>query len=498
MYAADNPTYLAIDLGAASGRAILGTFDGKRLQLEEVHRFHNGGIPIGDGLYWDLLRLWEEIKHGMWLADEQVGDSLSSVGLDTWGVDYGLLASDDTLIGNPYHYRDKRTDGILEKAFSLVPQKEIYERTGIQFLQLNSLYQLLSMVLTNAPALSIAKTFLTIPDLFNFFLTGRKANEFTTSTTTQCYNPRTHEWAFDLLTAFGIPTEIFGEVIQPGTVLGALREPVAQELGFSGLSVIASAGHDTASAVAAVPTSTTDYLYISSGTWSVMGAELDQPMINADSLAANMTNEGGFENKFRFLTNIIGLWLVQECRRQWRREGTEYSYDALTSMAADAPGFGPLIVSGESKFLAPVNMPTTIQSFCLETGQSVPEEKGAIIRCALESLALEYRWVAEQIDRILGKHIPIIHIIGGGSKNKLLNQFTANSTNRTVVAGPVEATAVGNLLVQAIAMGDISSLADGRAIVKKSFDVETYEPVNAPAWDEAYERYLSLKMRNDR
>jgi len=498
MHAANNPTYLAIDLGAASGRAILGTFDGKRLQQEELHRFHNGGISIGDGLYWDILRLWEEIKHGIFLADKQVGDSLRSVGLDTWGVDYGLLDSDDILIGNPYHYRDKRTDGILDKAFSLVPKKEIYEQTGIQFLQLNSLYQLLSMVMTNAPALSIAKTFLTIPDLLNFFLTGCKANEFTTSTTTQCYNPRAHEWAYDILNAFGIPSEIFGEVVQPGTILGALRESVVQEIGFSGLSVIASAGHDTASAVAAVPTTTPDYLYISSGTWSVMGAELDQPMINAASLDANMTNEGGFENKFRFLTNIIGLWLVQECRRQWRREGTEYSYDDLTRMAADAPGFGPLIVSGESQFLAPVNMPATIKTFCLETGQTVPEEKGAIIRCALESLALEYRWVAEQIDRILGKHIPTIHIIGGGSKNKLLNQFTANSTGRTVVAGPAEATAVGNLLVQAIAMGDISSLADGRAIVKKSFDVETYEPTESPSWDEAYERYLSLKNRDSR
>lgn len=489
-----NPTYLAIDLGAASGRAILGSFDGQLLKMEEIHRFQNGGEVVGENLYWDVLRLWNEIKHGICLADEKTGVSLRSVGMDTWGVDFGLLAADDTLIGNPYHYRDNRTEGILEKAYSLVPQKEIYEQTGIQFMQINSLYQLLSMVLANAPALSITKTFLNIPDLFNFFLTGCKVNEFTISTTTQCYNPRENQWAFDLLAAFGIPTNIFSEIVQSGTILGTLRKSVAQEVGSSRLSVIASAGHDTACAVAAVPTSTPDYIYISSGTWSVMGAELNHPLINAESMAANMTNEGGVENTFRFLTNIMGLWLVQECRRQWKREGADLSYGELTRMAAEAAAFGSLIVTGESRFLAPHNMPATIQSYCQETGQEVPIQKGAIIRCVLESLALEYRWVAEQIDHIIGKHFPVIHIIGGGSKNKLLNQLTANSTGRTVIAGPAEATAIGNILVQAIAMGDISSLADGRAIVKKSFDVETYEPEHGDAWEETYQRYLRLKM----
>lgn len=489
-----DPTYLAIDLGAASGRAILGAFDGARLKLDEIHRFQNGGISIGDDLYWDILRLWEEIKQGICLAHENAGSCLRSVGMDTWGVDFGLLAADDTLIGNLYHYRDNRTDGILEKAFSLVPQKQIYEQTGIQFMQINSLYQLLAMVLANAPALSISETFLNIPDLFNFFLTGRKANEFTISTTTQCYNPRENRWDFDLLAAFGIPTNIFGEIVQPGIVLGTLRESVAREVGSSRLSVIASAGHDTACAVAAVPTTTPDYLYISSGTWSVMGAELNHPLINAASMDANMTNEGGVENTFRFLTNIMGLWLVQECRRQWKRDGTDYSYTELTEMAAEAPAFGSLIVTGQSRFLAPVNMPKTIQSFCQETEQTVPVEKGAIIRCILESLALEYRWVAEQIDQLIGTHFPVIHIIGGGSKNKLLNQFTANSTRRNVITGPAEATAVGNILVQAIAMGDISSLSEGRGIVKKSFDVDIFEPENTSVWDQAYQKYLALKM----
>jgi rhamnulokinase len=486
---------MAVDLGAESGRIIAGNYDGKRLQLKELFRFSNGGVWLGEHLHWDILQIWGNIKKGIYLGGRKYGDALLSIGLDTWGVDYGLLAADDTLIGNPYHYRDSRTDGMLEYAFSLVPKSEIFERTGIQFMQLNSLYQLLSMVKTNTPALDIAERFLNMPDLFNFFLTGRKANEFTISTTGQCYDPRARDWAFDLLASLDIPTKIFGEIVPPGSMMGNLRPSVAEELSLSSVSVIASAGHDTASAVAAVPASTQDYIYLSSGTWSLLGVELDQPIISTNSMDAEMTNEGGVGGKIRFLKNIVGLWLVQECRRQWAHEGNEYSYDDLTKMASEAPIFGPLIVPGDSRFLAPDDMPKTIQGYCKETGQTVPENKGAILRCVLESLALEYRWVVEQIDHLIGKQFPIIHIIGGGTKNKLLNQFAASATGRTVIAGPVEATAIGNILVQAIAMGDIPSLAEGRAIVKASFDVETCEPVDPSAWDEAYERYLNLKRR---
>ncbi|MBN1122280.1 MAG: rhamnulokinase [Anaerolineae bacterium] len=486
-------TYLAVDLGAESGRIILGTLDDQGLKLTEVHRFANCGVRLGDHLHWDALRLWGEIKAGLQQAGSQAGDSVQSIGLDTWGVDFGLLDASDNLIGSPYHYRDSRTDGMMEAVFERVPADEVYASTGIQFMQLNSLYQLYSMVQANDPALSIARRFLNMPDLFNFFLTGEKANEFTISTTTQCYNPVKRAWAFDLLSTLDIPSHIFGEIVPPGTVLGQLRPAVADELGLSAVSVVAGAGHDTASAVAAVPASGQDYIYLSSGTWSLMGVELDQPLIDAESLAANMTNEGGVDNKIRFLKNIVGLWILQECRRQWSQRGFDHDYSQLSRMASEAPAFGPLVDPGDDRFLAPEDMVAAIQSYCRESGQAVPDDKGAIVRCVLESLAMEYRWVADQLDRLLGKEHSTIHIIGGGSQNQLLNQFTANATGKTVVAGPVEATAIGNILVQAAAMGGIDSLAEGREIVRKSFAVDTYRPEDASAWDQAYGRYRQLK-----
>jgi len=489
-------TYLAIDLGAESGRIISGKLSDQGLQLAEVHRFANNGVRLGGHLYWDVLRLWSEIKAGLQQAGSLTGDSIRSIGLDTWGVDFGLLDDNDHLIGNPYHYRDSRTNGMMEAVFEVIPRSEVYASTGIQFMQLNSLYQLFAMSKADDPALSIAKTFLNMPDLCNFFLTGEKANEFTIATTTQCYNPVKRTWAFDLMAALEIPTDIFGEIVPPGTVLGQLRPTVAEELGLSAVSVVASAGHDTASAVAAVPTSHQDYIYLSSGTWSLMGVELDRPMMNAESLAANMTNEGGVGNKIRFLKNIVGLWILQECRRQWLHRGFDYDYNLLSKMASETSAFGPLIDPGDDRFLAPKDMVVAIQSYCQKTGQTVPTEEGAIVRCILESLALEYRRVAEQIDRLTEKGHPTIHIIGGGSQNQLLNQLTANATGKTVVAGPVEATAMGNILVQAIAMGEIHSLVEGREIVRKSFAVETYQPENVAAWDHAYARFEKLKREN--
>jgi rhamnulokinase len=486
--------FLAFDLGAESGRAVVGRLDDDRLHLEEIHRFPNGPVQVLDSLHWDVLRLWNEIKHGLGLAAKAYGGDLLSAGLDTWGVDFGLLAADDTLLGNPYHYRDSRTDGMMDAAFGVVPRDEIYRRTGVQFMQINSLYQLLAMARAGSPALAAARTFLNMPDLFNFWLSGRRASEFTIATTSQCYDPRAGDWARDMLEELGIPPHIFGEIVAPGTVLGTLQPSVAGETASPSLLVVASAGHDTASAVAAVPTTGGDYIYLSSGTWSLMGVEVGRPITTEQSLAYNFTNEGGVGGTFRFLKNIMGLWLVQECRREWARAGEGLaSYDDLTRLAAQAPAFGPLVALTDNRFLPPGDMPARIQAFCHETGQAVPQTRGEIVRCALESLALEYRWVAERLDEMVGRRLPAVHMIGGGSRNKLLNQFAADATARTVVAGPVEATAIGNVLVQAIALGHIGSLAEGRAVVRRSFEVETYEPRDSAAWDSAYERYRRLK-----
>jgi len=484
--------YLAFDLGAESGRAVIGHLNSGKLRLKEIHRFPNRPVRVLNNLHWDVLRLWSEIKHGLALAAKAKA-RLDSIGLDTWGVDFGLLAADDTLLGNPYHYRDSRTEGVMEAAFEIVPRAEIYERTGIQFMQLNTLYQLLSIARAGSPALAAAKTLLTMPDLFNFWLSGRQANEFTIATTTQCYDPRTGDWAREMLERLGIPARIFGEIVPPGTVLGTLLPPVAEETGCGAIPIVASTCHDTASAVAAVPASGDDYIYLSSGTWSLMGMEVGEPIITAGSLAYDFTNEGGMGGTFRFLKNIMGLWLVQECRREWARGGESYSYDDLTRMAAKAPAFGPLVVPGDARFLPPGDMPGRIHAFCRETRQSVPESKGAIVRCALESLALEYRRVAERLDELAGRHLPTVHIIGGGSRNRLLNQFTADATGRTVIAGPVEATAIGNVLVQAIALGHLADLVEARALVHRSFEVETYEPHNTSIWEEAYQRYLRIE-----
>jgi len=484
--------FLAFDLGASSGRAVVGRFDGERLWLEEVHRFPNGPICVLGNLHWDVLRLFEEVKCGLAKCVKSCGGAPASLGLDTWGVDFGLLDAGDELLGNPYHYRDRRTDGMMEEAFRRLPREEIFQHTGIQFLQLNSLYQLLAMQMQGSPQLEAARTFLNMPDLFNFWLTGRKVSEFTIATTSQCYNPRTGDWAWTMLEKLGLPTPIFGEIVPPGTSLGPLHPAVAEETGAAGVPVIATAGHDTGSAVAAVPARSRDHAFISSGTWSILGVEIDEPLITERALAYNFTNEGGAAGTFRFMKNIVALWLVQECRRQWTQAGEELSWDDLTRLAAEAQPFAGLVNPDDHRFLSPGDMVQKIQSYCAETGQPVPQDKGDIVRCALESLALAYRRVLEQLEELLGHTYASIHIIGGGSRNRLLNQFTADATGRPVVAGPAEATSIGNILVQALAMGYIGSLDEGREVVRRSFAVSTFEPLSQTAWDEAYARFLKL------
>jgi rhamnulokinase len=488
--------FLALDLGAESGRAVVAHFEDDYLRLEEIHRFPNGPVKVLDSLHWDVLRLWSEIKHGLGLAARAHGDNLVSAGLDTWGVDFGLLAADDSLLGNPYHYRDSRTHGMMEAAFQIVPRSEIYEQTGIQFMPINSLYQLFAMVQAHSPALASARTFLNMPDLLNFWLCGRKASELTISTTSQCYDPRAGGWARGMLDRLGIPSRIFGEIVAPGTVLGGLRLAVQEEIGSPAIPIVATAGHDTASAVAAVPAENSDYIYLSSGTWSLMGVENEEPVINELSLAHDFTNEGGVNGTFRLLKNIMGLWLVQECRREWAHAGACHTYDELTQMAAKAPAFGPLVAVNDERFLRPGDMVGRIQTFCRDTDQRPPEACGDVIRCVLESLALEYRWVAERLDELVARPLPTIHIFGGGSQNRLLNRFAADATGRTVVAGPVEAAAIGNVLVQAMALGHLANLNEARALVRRSFEVESYEPSNVTAWDEAYGRYLTLRGRS--
>ena len=487
--------FLAFDLGAESGRAIHGQFDGERVQLSEMHRFPNGPVYLPDGMHWDVLRLWTEIKRSMALIAREHGGNLAGVGLDTWGVDFGLLDRDGALISNPYHYRDSRTDGMIEEAFRRVPREEIFDQTGIQFMPINSLYQLLSMVVSRSPALDIAETFLTMPDLFNYWLTGRKVCEFSNATTTQCYDPRKGDWARPLLEGLGIPTHIFPEIVPPGTVLDQLSPSVAEEVRLrpkGGLPVIAPACHDTGSAVAAVPAEGSNFAWISSGTWSVMGAELPEPVINEQSLSFNFTNEGGACGTFRFSRNIMGLWLVQECRRTWARQGEEFSYDELTQMAVEAKPFQAVIDPDYGEFFKPGDMPARIRAFCQMTNQPVPQSKGAIVRCALEGIALKYRLVLGRVEGMLGRRLDPLHIVGGGTQNRLLSQFTADAIGRQVITGPIEATATGNIIMQAMALGHLASLEEGRQVMRNSFDVTTYEPVSRTGWDEAYARLLTV------
>jgi rhamnulokinase len=488
--AAEN--YLAIDLGAESGRAMLGRLEDDHLGLEEVHRFPNGPVRVHGHLHWDVLRMWSEILHGLRLAAHTAG-SMTSLGVDTWGVDFALLDAAGNLIGNPFHYRDSRTDGMLEAAFGRVSRQQIYHQTGIQFMQINSLYQLLAMRLMGDPVLDCAAAFLNMPDLFNFWLTGRKASEFTIATTTQCYNPITEDWAWDLLAALDIPAQVFQPIIQPGAVLANLRPEVAQDAEIAPLPVVAVGGHDTASAVAAVPAESQRIVFISSGTWSLVGSETPLPVISDQSLAFNFTNEGGIGGSFRFLKNISGLWLVQECRRAWAAAGREYSYAELTRMAEEALPFRSMVDPNAAEFLTPGEMPERIQRYCHARGQPAPSSVGEFVRCALESLALAYRKAIGQMEQTLGYQLEAVHIVGGGSQNRLLNQFTADVTGKPVIAGPVEATAIGNVLVQAMALGRLSSLAEARQLVRRSFPVEVFQPQEDTAWDEAYEGWLKLQ-----
>jgi rhamnulokinase len=482
--------FVAFDLGAESGRSVVGTLSNGKLSLEETHRFLNPTGRINGHLHWNLLSQWEELKIG--LRTSAKGRAIDGIGVDTWGIDFGFVGANGEILSFPYNYRDDRTNGVMDETFSRVSKQEIFEATGIQFMQLNSLYQLIATQRDTPSLLSCAKTLLFIPDLFNYLFTGVQKSEFSIATTSQMFDPRKNSWATDMLKKLGLPTNILPEVVPTGTMLGPLREDVAGECGGSRIPVIAPGCHDTASAVVAVPASGEDWCYISSGTWSLMGVELDKPLIDDKALQYNYTNEGGIGGTIRFLRNIMGLWLVQECRRQLEKDGHTYDYSQLTALARDAKPFAAIINPDHAPFLSPGEMPKKIAAFCQQTNQAPPGSTGELVRTCLESLALTYRRTLEGLQDVLGRKMKVIHVVGGGSRNELLNQMTADACGIPVVAGPVEATAAGNILVQAMALGSIKSLADAREVVRRSFDVKRYEPREMKSWNDAYARYSAL------
>jgi rhamnulokinase len=484
-------------MGASSGRHVLGRFDGGKLRLEEIYRFENGPVDVGGTLYWDLLAQWTHVKAGLRKAGRQSGATISSVGVDTWGVDFGLLGRDDILLGNPVHYRDSRTDGMMEKAFSIVGRETIFRHTGLQFMQLNTLYQLLAMKLAGSPILEMAEAFLMVPDLFHWLMTGTKCNEFTEATTSQFYNPLEQGWATGLLEKLDLPTAMLKEIVPPGTDLGPLRKGLVEETGLAQAHVVLPGTHDTASAVMAVPASgrpgeRPNWCYISLGTWALMGVESPRPVVNDAVMELNFTNEGGVGNTYRLLKNITGLWTVQECRRVWNLTGRDWDWEDLNRLTAAAKPLVSFINPDAPEFLAPQDMPEAIRDFTKRTGQTIPADEGAVLRCALESIAMKFRHVLGMCEELVGGRIETIHIVGGGTQNKLLCQAGADACGRQVLAGPIEATATGNLMMQAVAAGDVGSIAEAREVIRNSFSVQQYEPENTSAWDEAYGKFLGL------
>jgi rhamnulokinase len=482
--------YLAMDFGASSGRAMLGCFDGDLLVLEELHRFENGPMTGADGhLHWNAGALFSEICTSLAVAAKR-GIKLESIGVDTWGVDYGLLDAAGNLLESPFHYRDSRTDGQLDKVFAKVPADEVFGATGIQFMSLNTLFQLHAEQASGR--LGQADKLLFMPDLFNYLLTGVARCERSIASTSQCYNPLTHDWADALLERLGLGQVPWAPLVDSGEVLGPLKEEIASATGVGPVPVVAVAGHDTASAVAAVPAQGEDWAYLSSGTWSLMGLELAAPLIHVESRRLNFTNEIGHGRTVRFLKNITGMWLQQECRRYWQEAGQLLSWKELESMAEAAEPFRSVINSDDAVFAQPGGMPEKIAAWCRQQGQPVPETPGAYVRAIFEGLALRYRWVIERLETLQGRSISVLHVVGGGSANELLNRFTASATGKTVLAGPTEATAIGNILVQMLGLGHVPDLSAARALVARSFPTVRYEPEDTGVWSEAAKRFAGI------
>lgn len=485
--------FIAVDLGASSGRVLWGKWDGGKFDIEVLHRFPNGPVSVLGSLYWDTLRLWDEIKTGLIKYKQATPEPLTSIGLDTWGVDYGLLDEQGKLLGNPYHYRDSACIGMVEEACQIVSREEIYSVTGLQFMHINSLTQLLARVRRSDPQLKAAKTLLMMPDLLHYWLSGQKVSEYTAASTSQMVNAKTRQWDKDFLKRFNIPTDMLPDIVSPGTVIGNLREEVAREIGLeTSVKIVMPASHDTGSAVASIPGLNEKSVYISSGTWSLIGVERQEPIMSKEALELNYTNEGGVNGTIRVLKNVAGMWLLEESRRQWRREGKDYPWEDLLTQAAEAKPFLCFLDPDHSDFAQPGDLPAAVHHFCETSGQTAPQTPGELVRCYLESLALKSWYTVEGLEKVCGHSFDRVCIVGGGSQNHLMNQFTANACNKPVIAGPVEATALGNLMVQAIATGFISSLKEGRQAIANSVKQDTYQPKETELWQKAYQRFKHI------
>ncbi len=462
----------AVDLGASGGRVVVGRFDGDKLSIEEMHRFENIPVQVFDTIYWDILRIFNDIKIGLRKTKNKLSEEktcLSSIGIDSWGVDFALLDKEGRLCGNPVHYRDKRTSGIDQKVFELISKEEIFNITGIQFLPFNSIFQLAAMKMNNEASLLNAKTMLMIPDLIRYFLTGDISSEYTDATTTQLYDSVNMCWSEKIINKLGLPISLFPRIIHPASVVGKIFSSTSEELGGLNADVIAVATHDTASAVASVPSLKKQFAYISCGTWSCLGTESDKPVINDKALALNFTNEGGIANTFRILKNLMGLWLLQETRREWERKGRYVHWEDITKMAQNGKPLSYFINPNDYFFLAPGDMPARVRDYCKNTNQSIPEKDEDLLRCIIEGLAFEYRYELENLEKLQEKKFDELHIIGGGVQNRLLCQWTSNAINRPIIAGPVEATAKGNIIVQMMAERKIKNISQARELIRKSF-----------------------------
>jgi len=493
----DGRTALAFDLGAGSGRAFVGRLldkeDGsKRLDVTEVHRFPNEAVQVGAHLHWDILRLLREMKKGIRSAWQQ-GYAPTTFGIDTWGVDFGLLDASGELIGNPYHYRDPQTEGLIEEVNARVGEERLFRESGLQFMPFNTIYQLYAMAKAASPKLEIARTLLLTPDLLAYMLTGVRSCEYTMATTTALYDPVRKEWNKPLMELLGIPSGMFLQPVRPGEIIGPLTAEVAEELRVPAMQAVAVGTHDTESAIAAVPAHGGPFAYLVCGTWSLLGTELAEPILAPEARKLEFSNEGGVGGTVQLLKNIMGLWILQECKREWEEQGEELGFAELAAMAEQAEPFRSLIYPDDPRFFGPGSMLARIRTFCEETGQPVPREAGEFARCILESLALRYRQALEQMERLTGREYEGLHMVAGGIQNKLLCRFTARAIGRPVWAGPVEASVIGNLLVQFIATGECRDLDEARRLVGESFPVESYPADETAGWPEAYERYLGFE-----